>query len=445
MLKLKFKTSFLYLIVFTTLISGSSCKKEPEECPWCPQVNSITPASAPYGDTVFIKGKYLLPNPNFNDVLQVKFNGVTVPEEYILENYDDSIRLIIPKGTLSGPVTVELNESDGLIGTESANFEYIYTPAVSTFAGNGTNALVDNADLLNASFSNVDDMTIDPVTGVLYVHDLNKIRTASKLNGVRTLQTSTNPAGQMLACDNNGKIFFYQTANYTMRKLDFNTIWNYNHYAGKSNVSGHLDSTLDESTFNLVLNMKFDYQNNLIFGDDQFLRKINTTDSVITRIAGTVYGYQDGPVATAMFSNVWAVEPLDDGSVYIADYDNHVIRKVKSGQVATIAGIAGQPGSANAPIGINAQMQLPLSIAFDGNNKLYFIDDATWIRVIDLTTTAVTVAAGDSTNNNNFGYVDGPPFDARFSYPNKIVFDKQRNILYINDAGNHVIRQITFE
>jgi len=191
--------------------------------------------------------------------------------------------------------------------------------------------------------------------------------------------------------------------------------------------------------------MKFDNQNNMIFGENEFLRKINTTDSVITRIAGSVSGYQDGPTATAKFSNVWAVEPLDDGSIYVADYDNHVIRKVKSGQVTTIAGIAGQPGGSNAPVGTNAQMQYPLSIAFDGNNKLYFIDDATWIREIDLTTTAVTVAAGDTTNNNNFGYVDGAPFDSRFSYLNKIIFDKQHHILYISDPGNHVIRQITFE
>src|SRR5262245_47431601 len=87
-----------------------SCKRDiDDECPKCPRVNSVVPGAAYFGDTVLVSGQNLLPNPNYNDVLQLKFNGVLIPSEYIIENYPDSIRLIIPHGTQTGAVTVDIN------------------------------------------------------------------------------------------------------------------------------------------------------------------------------------------------------------------------------------------------------------------------------------------------------------------------------------------------
>ena len=72
------------------------------------------------------------------------------------------------------------------------------------------------------------------------------------------------------------------------------------------------------------------------------------------------------------------------GNVYVADTDNHTIRKVTpSGMVTTLAGLAGNPGSA-----------------------------------------------------------DGTGSAARFSYPSGVAVDSAGNV-YVADSGNHTIRKVT--
>ena len=128
------RISILFFI--GSFISIVSCKKvDVGSCPNCPQVLSVIPNAAHYNDTVLIIGKHLLPDPSFNDTLQVKFNGIKIPNEYIIGSYDDSILVIIPKGTQSGPVTVDINQKDGLTGTVSADFTYLPTFTLSTYAG----------------------------------------------------------------------------------------------------------------------------------------------------------------------------------------------------------------------------------------------------------------------------------------------------------------------
>src|SRR6266850_1679141 len=63
-----------------------------------------------------------------------------------------------------------------------------------------------------------------------------------------------------------------------------------------------------------------------------------------------------------------------NGNVYVADYNNSTIRRITpAGEVTTIAGQAGTPGSAN---GTNSQARFnnPISVAVDTNGILYVSD-----------------------------------------------------------------------
>ena len=67
------------------------------------------------------------------------------------------------------------------------------------------------------------------------------------------------------------------------------------------------------------------------------IRKIDT-NQIISTVSGTgSYGYVDGDVDASEFGFPEALALASDGSIYIADTDNHAIRKIKDGQVTTIS------------------------------------------------------------------------------------------------------------
>jgi len=62
------------------------------------------------------------------------------------------------------------------------------------------------------------------------------------------------------------------------------------------------------------------------------------------------------------------------GNVYVADWNNHTIRKVTAaGVVSTLAGSAGQSGSADG-IGAAARFDVPRGVAVDGVSNVYVAD-----------------------------------------------------------------------
>ena len=51
-------------------------------------------------------------------------------------------------------------------------------------------------------------------------------------------------------------------------------------------------------------------------------------------------GYKDGPGNQAQFNYPWGITMGDDGTIYVADKDNHRLRAIilSTGEVRTIAG-----------------------------------------------------------------------------------------------------------
>jgi DNA-binding beta-propeller fold protein YncE len=64
----------------------------------------------------------------------------------------------------------------------------------------------------------------------------------------------------------------------------------------------------------------------------------------VSTIAGTGdAGIKDGPALSALFRNPWDVAVLPDGSIYVADYSNHRLRKITArAEVVNVAGDGGQ-------------------------------------------------------------------------------------------------------
>jgi uncharacterized protein (TIGR03437 family) len=184
-----------------------------------------------------------------------------------------------------------------------------------------------------------------------------------------------------------------------------------------------------------------------------------TTDGTLTTLAGTGSpGYSGDGVASLSLLNYPTALAVDrQGAVYLADSGNHLIRKVVSGHLSSIA-----------------RATLPTGLAFDGVATLYVADhSAAEILEIPLssgTATAMSVSATDLVYGNNGSlYVadmtvtrrvslygastviagpgslaegdGGPATQARLHHPQGIALDTIGN-LYIADHDNNRIRRV---
>lgn len=162
---------------------------------------------------------------------------------------------------------------------------------------------------------------------------------------------------------------------------------------------------------------------------------------VVTTLAGTVLvsGSSNGPVATALFSDPTGLAMDTAGNVYIADNQNHAIRKLSTnGIVSTLAGKFGISGSADGT-GTNASFNNPSGIAIASNGTLYVTDTGNnTIRCITANGVVTTLAglAGQTGTTNASGSL------ARFSSPLGIAIDAS-GMIYVADSGNHTIRKVT--
>jgi len=172
-----------------------------------------------------------------------------------------------------------------------------------------------------------------------------------------------------------------------------------------------------------------DYNNHLI-------RKIVISTGVVTTVAGTGWnGSANGTGTSASFYNPKGIT-TDGTNLYVADYGNHLIRKIviSTGAVTTLAG-TGSSGSVNGT-GTSASFGNPKGITTDGTN-LYVADYSNHlIRKIVTSTGVVTTVAGTGSS----GSANGTGTSASFYYPQGITTDGTN--LYVADYNNHLIRKI---
>jgi sugar lactone lactonase YvrE len=214
--------------------------------------------------------------------------------------------------------------------------------------------------------------------------------------------------------------------------------------AGSTSGGGHVDGAASVARFSAPRGMAYDMAGNLYLADsgNQVIRKIASNGSVTT-IAGQsgVAGSADGTGGAARFrfpAGI-AVDPVS-GTVYVADTENHTIRRITpAGVVTTIAGLAGTQGTADGT-GSAARFTYPEGLAIDTTGVLYVADTSNHtIRKIS-TSNVVTTFAGAARVS---GSTDGFGSQARFNFPWDVAVDFATGNLYVADTSNHTIRKVT--
>jgi DNA-binding beta-propeller fold protein YncE len=123
-----------------------------------------------------------------------------------------------------------------------------------------------------------------------------------------------------------------------------------------------------------------------------------------------------------------------DGSLIIADAENNRIRKASpTGAVSTVAG--SNKGNLDGDAR-QAQFARPTGVAVRRDGTIY-ISDAENHRIRQISHDGiVTTLAGSSD-----GFSDGRGPEARFSYPGNLALGPNGE-LFVTDSGNHRIRVI---
>ena len=169
------------------------------------------------------------------------------------------------------------------------------------------------------------------------------------------------------------------------------------------------------------------------------IRKIVISTGAVTTIAGTagVTGSDDGVGSAALFN--WPAGITTEGdNLFVVDEDSHTIRKIfiSTGAVTTIAGTAGVSGSADGT-GAAASFIRPQGITTDGANLFVVDGDAHTVRKIVISTGVVTTIAGTA---GEVGSADGTGAAARFNGLDGVTTDGTS--LFAADNYNNTIRKI---
>lgn len=162
---------------------------------------------------------------------------------------------------------------------------------------------------------------------------------------------------------------------------------------------------------------------------------------IVTTVAGSPQspGSADGAGGNARFNDPAGIAVSSDGTVYLADNRNHVIRVVNAvGVVSTLAGSFGVSGSADG-LGVAARFHFPSGVAIVADGSLIVTDTGNHtIRRVSPSGSVVTLAGAPGIAD----YLDGPFVSARFRSPQGVAVAASDGAIFVADCGNHVIRRI---
>lgn len=145
----------------------------------------------------------------------------------------------------------------------------------------------------------------------------------------------------------------------------------------------------------------------------------------------SVGGFLDGPATQAMFNQPKGFVVDEDGTIYVADFANGAIRVIdKSGLVTTLVK------------GLNA----PSDIVLGGEGEIYVTETLNHrILKIDKRGNWSVLAGGGYETKNNWlfgGYADGQGDKAQFNEPSGLAIGA-KGFLYVADTGNQRIRVVS--
>jgi uncharacterized protein (TIGR03437 family) len=355
----------------------------------------------PYGIAIDPVGNLYIADLGNNRIRRVSPAGIisTFP--------DSSLQLNAPRNVVldaAGNVYIAEFGGNRILRVDSRNM-----PAV--IAGTGVAGFdAETASATATRISGPTGMFVDS-TGVLYFADSGNSRIRKVASG--TMTTVAGGGGQLylptaVIGDASGALWIADSGNHHVRKMVQNTI---------TSVPGNGHD------------LAFDANGNVLEVDGGFLQRLmpnNTLITIVGEVAFTFHG--DGGLATnAALNSPTGVAVDAGGSIWIADFFNHRIRRVTpNGFISTVVGNS-----------ITDLIQTPAAIALDAVGTLYIADrSSNQIRRLPVNGT-MSVIAGNGGDAGDSGD-GGPALQAQFHGPSGLTIDGFGNVIVVDMTNNRV-------
>lgn len=169
--------------------------------------------------------------------------------------------------------------------------------------------------------------------------------------------------------------------------------------------------------------------------------KVNTSGELSVFAGNGLAGYSGdsvtGGAANAMLNGPYGIAVDSSGNVYIADYNNFVIRKVDT--TNTITTIAGTQGTCGGSV---STLCYPSGVAADTLGNLFIADtDDCQVKKLVLSSLTMSVYVNTAATCSYSGD-GGSATAAELYYPTDVAVDSNDNV-FIADSYNYAIREVT--
>lgn len=360
----------------------------------------------------------------------------------------------------------------------------IPTYTITTVAGNNTAGYSGDAAAATAAELDLPAAVWVDSKGNLYIADQanNRIRMVTASTGNITTVVGNGTAGFLgdscgtscgttaetavnaeingpdaVILDSKGNMYIADTANNVVRMVPPGgaTITT---YAGDNALTaGFSGDGLQADVADLFgpAGLAMDSSGNLYIADNKNnrIRKVIGTGLTNAGIISTIvnesgdFGFDtsnntpNGPALSARLNGPRGLAIDSNGTLYIADSANNIIRKVVGTTITLVAGNPGYAGvTGDGGQATSALLNDPTSVAVDTCGNLYIADSRnSRIRIVTTGGIINTIAGGNGAGYSGDG---GPALSAQLSFPSGLAVDSKGNV-YVADAQNAVIRLLT--
>jgi len=340
------------------------------------------------------------------------------------------------------------------------------TQTIRTFAGNGSaGSSAEDIPATSAPLGFPVGIAVDETRGRVYFADQNNHRvrvvtidgTISTFAGTGAVcQVPTSPCGDngpaksaplslpvSLAVDSSGDVYIGELNTVRIRKVAIAT-GIITTVAGTGNPGDGPDGPATSASLRMPFGLAVDAAKNLYIAESDNHRVRKLTNGVLRTFAGngTAGPIVNGVAATATTLSYPTDVAVDAaGNVYIADENQKAVRRVDAatGLISTVAG--GGTGNPENIAATAAALPNVTGIALDASGNLYIADAVTHrIRRVTAATGIISTFAG--TGVKGYSGDGAAPTAAQLAFPTRIAFGGGST--FISDSDNNRIRQIIY-